>query len=121
MPRRECDLCRFELGDDFKVGQSPNVPSLVPCRIEGRGDLVIVDQLCWVPLAMSARCFIMTGCTYWLILRSHARLPITKLDVTLSQQVGVFPKDLLIGDKKVATRISGAHADIVSKVDGKVP
>jgi hypothetical protein len=63
----------------------------------------------------------MTGCTYWLILRSHACLPITKLDMTLSQQVGVFPIDLLIGDEKVTTRISGAHANIVSKVDGKVP
>jgi hypothetical protein len=58
---------------------------------------------------------------YWLVFRSHTRLPITKLDMTLSQQVGVFPIDLLIGDEKITTRISGAHADIVSKVDCKVP
>jgi hypothetical protein len=63
----------------------------------------------------------MMGCTYWLILRSHARLPITKLDMTLGQQVGVFPIDLLIGDKEITTRVSGTHANIVSKVDGKVP
>lgn len=120
MPRRECDLCRFELGDDFEIGQRPNVPSLVPCRIEGRGDLVVVDQLCWVPLAMLARCFIIMGCTYWLIFGSHTRLPVAKLDMTLSQQVGVFPINLLIGDEKITTRVSGAHANIVSEIDGKV-
>lgn len=97
------------------------MPGLVPCRIEGRGDMVVVDQLCWVPLAMSASCFILMGCTYWLILRSHTRLPITKLDMTLGQQVGVFPIYLLIGDEKVTSRISRAHANIVSKIDGKVP
>jgi hypothetical protein len=62
----------------------------------------------------------MMGCTYWLIFGSHARLPITKLDMTLSQQVGVFPKYLLIGNKKVTTRVSRAHSNIVSKIDGKV-
>jgi len=59
--------------------------------------------------------------THWLIFRSHARLPITKLDVTLSQQVGVFPIDLLVGNEKVTTRVSGTHANIGSEIDSKVP
>jgi len=53
MSGRECDLCSLELSDDFKVGQCPDVPSFVPCGIESRGDLVIADQLCWIPLSMS--------------------------------------------------------------------
>jgi hypothetical protein len=44
------DLGRFKLSDDLEIGQSPNVPGLVPIGIQVRGDLVILDQLGWIPL-----------------------------------------------------------------------
>jgi hypothetical protein len=58
--------------------------------------------------------------TYWLILRSHACLPVTKLDMTLSQQIRVLAIDLLVGYEEITRSVSRAHANIVSEIDSEI-
>jgi hypothetical protein len=67
MSGREWDLRRLELRDDFKVGQCPNVPGLVPSWIERCGNMIVANQLGRIPLSRSVNRLERKNLTHWFV------------------------------------------------------